>query len=423
MPYSQGLTLRRNFSWIFVGNLIYAVCQWGLLVVLAKMGTPHMVGQFTLGVAIAAPIILFSNLQLRTVQATDANCQYSFKQYLMLRLGSTAFALCVIAAIVAIGGFTQETAWVILMIGLAKAVEAISDLMYGCLQQHERMDWIAHSLILRGVLALIALSFGMVVGGLIGAISGLTLVWITVLLGHDFFRVETVLSISRSANKVPSQQHEKSSIQPLIHLTKIAFPLGLSSFLISLNVNIPRYVVEKFLGQETLGIFAAMTYLPIAGTMIVTALGQSTIPRLSKYYATKNYASFWQLLRRLIWSGVGMGGVGVLGAIAIGKPLLTVLYRPEYAVHTDVFVWIMVSAAIGYVGNYLGYGITATRTFEKFIVPYLLTTLFSGMMSWLLIPTFGLLGSAWTLCWINLASCLAPIIILIRARKHHEPPT
>jgi hypothetical protein len=49
-----GLSLRKNFSWTFVGNVVYAACQWGILVALAKLGTPEMVGQFTLGLAVAA---------------------------------------------------------------------------------------------------------------------------------------------------------------------------------------------------------------------------------------------------------------------------------------------------------------------------------------------------------------------------------
>ncbi|NLE39325.1 MAG: hypothetical protein GX621_14995, partial [Pirellulaceae bacterium] len=32
------LSLRRNFSWTLAGNLVNAACQWGVIVVLAKLG-------------------------------------------------------------------------------------------------------------------------------------------------------------------------------------------------------------------------------------------------------------------------------------------------------------------------------------------------------------------------------------------------
>src|SRR5512143_2641504 len=69
------LSLRRNFSWTLAGNIVYAGCQWGVLVILAKLGTPEMVGQFALGLAVTAPVIIFANLALRGVQVTDANRQ------------------------------------------------------------------------------------------------------------------------------------------------------------------------------------------------------------------------------------------------------------------------------------------------------------------------------------------------------------
>ena len=86
-------SLRANFSWTFVGNVIYAACQWAMLVVLAKLGSPEIVGQFALGLAITAPVIMLTNLQLRAVQATDAKRAYSFGDYLGLRLAVTPLAL------------------------------------------------------------------------------------------------------------------------------------------------------------------------------------------------------------------------------------------------------------------------------------------------------------------------------------------
>src|ERR1700722_789398 len=88
-----GFSLRTNFSWTLAGNLVYAGCQWGMLVVLAKLGSPQLVGQFALGLAVTAPVIMLSNLQLRGVLATDAREEHTFSDYLELRLVTTGLAL------------------------------------------------------------------------------------------------------------------------------------------------------------------------------------------------------------------------------------------------------------------------------------------------------------------------------------------
>ena len=92
-PPSQNverIPLRENFAWTLAGNAIYATCQWGILVAIAKLGTPAMVGQFALGLAVAAPVFMLTSLQLRVVLATDARNEYRLGHYLAPRLLGTA---------------------------------------------------------------------------------------------------------------------------------------------------------------------------------------------------------------------------------------------------------------------------------------------------------------------------------------------
>ena len=159
-PVSQArpaLSLRANFSWTFAGNVVYAACQWGMLVVLAKLGSPEMVGQFALGLAITAPLFVFSGLKLRAVQATDARREYCFGDYLSLRLIMIGMALLATMGIVLVVGYDRETALVILLIGLTKSFDLMSDIIYGLLQQNERMDRVAISRVIQGVLQIAAL--------------------------------------------------------------------------------------------------------------------------------------------------------------------------------------------------------------------------------------------------------------------------
>lgn len=149
-PPRKALSLRRNFSWTLVGNGIFAACQWAMLMTLAKLGTPEMVGEFGLALAITTPIVLFANLSLRTVQVTDARDDYRFGHYLALRLAGMASASAVILALVLVSNYPRGLAAVILMITLSKLFDSLSDIFYGLIQRRERMDLIARSRILQG---------------------------------------------------------------------------------------------------------------------------------------------------------------------------------------------------------------------------------------------------------------------------------
>ena len=88
-------SLRRNFSWTLVGNIVYSACQWGILVILAKLGNPEMVGQYGLAIAIATPVLALSSLQLRQVLTTDVKETVAFGEYLGFRLITTVLSLFV----------------------------------------------------------------------------------------------------------------------------------------------------------------------------------------------------------------------------------------------------------------------------------------------------------------------------------------
>jgi len=193
--------------------------------------------------------------------------------------------------------------------------------------------------------------------------------------------------------------------------------LGFTALLISLNTNIPRYFVERYLGEYELGIFAAIAYLVVAGTTVMLALGQSALPRLARYYAAGNGAAFRALLLKLVGIGVLGGGMGILVALVAGREVLTLLYSPEYSTYVDVLRWVMVSAAFWYVGILLGYAISATRQYARFVIPYLAITISTIGASAFFIPSFGLAGAAWALCVSSLVSVVMPLIILVSRRR------
>ena len=422
------LSLRTNFSWTLIGNVVYAACQWGMITVIAKIGTPYMVGQFALGLALTAPVIMLSNLHLRAVQATDARREYLCGNYLALRLITVPVALVFITAITLIGGYRRETAAVILIVGLSKSFEAISDIFFGLLQQREHMDRIAKAMMLKGILALALLSTWLLISkSIFFGVAGLLSANIITLFAYDFRSGTLILSGSdrgQSALRVSGVLRPQWNFRKLLKLSYLALPLGFVMMLISLNTNIPRYFIEDYMGERALGIFAAMAYLIVAGTTVTNALGQSAAPRLAKYYASHNVKAFSSLLTKMVGVGLLMGATGLLLALAVGKPLLTLLYRPEYAEQIDVFVWLMVVAGLQYLASFLGYGLTSARRFRAQMPLFLAVSGTSLIMSMLLIPAHGLEGAAMALlisASVQISGSAAILVHALRAIRNPHP--
>ena len=408
-------------AWTLAGNLVYAGCQWAMLVVLAKLGTPAMVGQFALALALTAPVLLFTNLQLRQIQATDARHEYPFGEYLGLRLAMTGLGVLIILVLALIGGYESEMAWIILIVGLAKAFESISDVFYGLLQQRDRMDRMAISMMIKGVLSLMALGLGVyLTHSVLWGVVGLACIWALILVSYDLRSGSSVLRMaSHPDTPAPTWAVPMPIWQPakLLRLAWLALPLGVTMMLISLNINIPRYLTEHFLGRADLGIFAAISYTVVAGTTVFSAVGQSVSPHLARYHAGDHKGGFWVLFGKLLAVGLALGFAGVLLALVAGREILTLLYSPEYGARSDIFMCVMLAAALGYVYSALGYAATASRKIGHQPLALLVIVLTSLLSGYILIPTYGLLGAATTTVISSAVSVLAYAILLTWNRK------
>lgn len=424
------LSLRVNFSWTLVGNLIYAACQWGMLVVLARLGSPEVVGQFALGLAIATPVMMLTNLQLRYLQAIDAQQEYRFADYLGLRLLSVVLALLLIAGIVIWSGYGVQTASIVLAVGLAKIFEGVSDIFHGLFQQRERMDRVATSKVIKGIASLLALAVVVyVTGNVFWGTLAMAGVWALVLLGYDgptgrklLRRAEAPADNEEEADAADAATTpvEPQSLRPRWHIPTLtglvwkAFPLGIVTLLISLNTNIPRYFIEGQLGTSALGIFAALAYLVVAGNMVIMALGQSASPRLARYYAAADYKAFRTLLLKLVGFGALIGVAAVVGALLLGRPAITLLYGAEYA-RQDLLVLLMIVAGLSYIASFLNYGVGAARYFKVQVPLFLCVTGTTTLASFWLIPTMELTGAAVALILSVIVQISGNLLIITHA--------
>jgi O-antigen/teichoic acid export membrane protein len=396
-----GLSLRSNFAWVLTGNLVYAACQWGMIVALAKLSNPHMVGQFALGLAIATPVLMFTNLHLRVVQASDAKRLYSFTEYLQLRIALTSAAMAVIAGVVWFGSYERRTAMVVMAVAVAKGIETLSDIHYGLFQLNDRLDQTGRSMILRGTLSVFALGVGLyLTRDVFWGCIGLALVWLTTLLLFDVrhrHRFETrskkggQLQRQSGSSQAGNRDHE---LHRKLELIRLALPLGIVATMASINLNMPRYFIHARMGEHQLGVFSATAYATVAMTLVSDALGHCAMPRLSRLYASGRLAQIRSLLFRLLAAGAAVGLAGVAIAQLMGARLLATFYSQEYAKQSRVFVMLACASAIQCISSLLNSGITSARCFRIQVPIFALAAAASALACARLVPGAGLAGGA-----------------------------
>lgn len=404
-----GLPFRTNFSWTLAGMLAYAACQWGMLVAMARLGSPRMVGQFALGLAISGPVMLLANLELRFIVATDARGEYGFGDYFGLRLLSASLALLIIAAVAWPLGGGADTASSIAALGLYKAVEALSDLLYGYFQQRGRNDLMGRSLLLRGPLSLAVLA------GLVASTG--TLVWGIVAMaamGALVFLLHDLPAAIRLRDGAPGGARPRWNRRVLVRLALLSAPLGLVTMLFSLNTNLPSLLLQRTLGVSSVGLFAALLSLMTAGHVLINALGHSVSAPLAERYTAGDMAAFRRLVGRVCLGALLVGIGGLLGAAVLGRLILQHLFGPEYAREAGTLMGVMGAGSAAYLASALSYAMIASRRLRIQPVIMLASVAVTLGLGLVLIPRWSLAGAASALLGGALVQLVANAVVVGR---------
>jgi O-antigen/teichoic acid export membrane protein len=361
-------------------------CQWAMLVVVARLGSPETVGRFALGLALSAPVILFTNLGLRRLQVADAAGRFRFADYFGLRLVTNGVALAGIAVVALGSGYPRATAAVILAMGLAKAVEATSDAVHGVLQKAERMDLIAGALVLRGITGVGGIAVGMIAtrrleGGLLAMTAG----WTAVLCFYDLPRAARILE--------PGGLWPRCRPRVLGRLAWRALPLGVVMTIGALMATVPSVMIEKYRGAAELGIYTALAYAFSASHRIMTAMSEAASARLARHHAAGRRDAFLGVLSRLLVLAGAGGLLGVGLAVLAGRQILTFVYGPVYGGRADLLVDLMIASTAAGLGVVLDYAMTAMGRLR--IQPLLTGTalVLLAALSFRLIPILELRGA------------------------------
>ena len=392
----EGLSVRHNFAWTLAGNSTFALCQWGIIVLLAKLGSADMVGQFALAVAVAFPITFIANLQLRVIFVTDLQGKYPTSQMLGLRLILSAIAVIGVLLACGIAHYGAAMTRIVVAVAAAQLIDCLSENYYAVAQRRERMDRIARSQMIRSIVSLVALTITVfythnVFWGVVAYAAARCLVLLTFDAGQGTFSQRD----SSTPNLTYSERiRPRWNLSNQLGMAWTALPLGAVSVLGSLNGNMSRYFIQHSLGAHELGIFSALNYIPAGTLMVATALGYAVFARLSKLYFTGDLAGYKSVLMKATAVCAGLGVAGLFGSAVLGKQVLSILYRPEYAERIDLLMWLMAVGAVGCVASCLGCAMSAASQFRVQVPLFLIVTASSFIACYFLVPTRGLYGAA-----------------------------
>ena len=407
--------MKVNTSWAFAGNAAYAGSQWVVLVLLVKALSPAEVGSYAYALAVTSPIFVLASVRLRHLLATAVASRDDFGDYLATRLLTTGCALFASLAIGALSTSSGGTLLVIALVALARSCDALSDICHGLFQRELDMRTAAVGLMINAIVSVL------LVRGALALWQSLPLAAVgyaagscTALVSWDLPRAIRILNARREGS---SASWTWTGVRSLMVR---ALPLGLSSAVGSVQTNLPRYAIASLLGPAPLAVFAAISHIPLLGHLAVNAASQAALPLLAND-ARQLPASYQARLYGLVAAAIGLGAVGFVLTIVVGRRMLGGIYGLEYAEHATVLYWLMATAVVTFASVFLGTGTTARGRFGWQLAISTTSLAVVAVSLGPLVYRFGLNGAACSLLIGSIVELAAYTLLTVRDLQRDQP--
>lgn len=372
-------------KWLLSGNILFAFSQWLMLIMFSHFSNPLQLGYYAYALSITAPIFIFSNLQLRPLFVADFNSEnkFNFSDYLSLRILTVIFA--VLASLLFIDWSNKLAFSIIFIVILIKAIESLSDMLYAYYNANNKTKFISRSLTFKSILVVCcSLVILYLSGSVLYSLVGTFLAYVFVFL---------FLDLKKNVKHFKNIKLFNIAFKDMI---KVGMPLGIAVMLVSLQVNIPRYFLEKYEGVELVGVFTILSYFVVIGGIVINSICQYLSPNFSKFYRDMEINKLKKIILSALSISLCLGFFGLFISLMVSDFILNIIYGSHYMKYSYLLPYIMISGIFTYLSVVNGYLLTSLKILKLQMPIFLILVFLTTIYSYFLIPLYGLNGAVFT---------------------------
>lgn len=378
----------KNFLWVASGNLVFGLAQWCVILVIARLGTLEMQGQYSFCLALIAPVTMFFRMNLRGVLATDHGNEFDYSDYFTCRLLLSFTSFLVLVSVYFVYAGPSEAWSLFAVVCLYKFVEGLSDITYGKLQKENELKSISISMLLRSVVLVFSFTLALsMFDSIVAGAFAVALFWFAIFIVHD------VGALGSNGRRIIRQP---SSMSTALVLGRRCWPLGATMGAISAFTFVPVYVLNLSYSLEDIGRYTAVSYFWVLGTFILTALMQAYSAPIAKLFHT-DPRRYLMVLTKFTCVVMLAGSVLLLLIAPFSDQIVVAIYGDEYGNLGTLLIVILSGVLLNVPVAMLGLNMTISRHFFPMLVINLMSLSAIICAALILVPSKGVIGAGFSL--------------------------
>lgn len=411
--YNSSNKERSAYIWNTSAAMLNAFQTVFILMLISRIDPVIDAGVFTIAFAIGNLMMTIGKYGVRQFQVSDVDEKYSFREYLTSRVATTAVMILVSFIYVGYnhltGLYNMEKCTVVILICLAKAVDAFEDVFHGMLQQYFRLDVAGKILTIRLLtyiivyLAVYLMTQNLVLTSAVALIISLI----------------QFLVLNYTALKDFRTKKKTLSYKKVGNLFVECLPLFIAAYLVMYIGNAPKYAIDKVMSSEAQACFTYIFMPVFVISLLSQFVYQPVISKLAMLWHESKLQEFNKLIFRQVGLILGLSAAAVVGGYLLGIPVLSLIYGvnlEEYK--TALVILLLGGGALAFV-NFLQMIITVARKQNLLNIGYLLAFLAFVLFGKMIVEGYGIIGISifYTLVVLGIGIVFGIITFLIIKRK------
>lgn len=393
-----------NTIYVLLATAALAVLQWVIVAMIAQHEGSVALGGYALSQAFAVPGSYLAWLSLRQQLLVSGGQLGTASDMMFLRL---VFPLIVFGAILAFIAVSYQSEWLLTISACVlaqKYIEGFFDLSYAYMQKSNNWKSLAISTVVRCALLVVVFAAVYVLAGRLAvaliAVTGFSVLFYLI-FDRRFDPPVKAADLFDLSRRAAARRWG---------LAVLLLPLAISSVVMSLTTNAPRFLIDSMLGPAELGYFAAVSHFMLVGAVATGSVGHAILPVLAEAIRGRRRREFWRQLIAIMATIQAACGLGVVASVFFGGELLRLLYGDAFAGQAALLTAAAVAAGPFYCASIAANGCYAAGLRRGLLVSQVvaLLTVMSvtllALRSW---GNFGAFGGMLAGGMIQLIFCLA----------------
>lgn len=409
--------LKKDFVWNTIGVFLQNAISPLLLIAITRINGIYDSGIFSFSFSVA---IIFWALGMwggRTYQVSDVKKEFTSRSYIMVRLLLCILLILGAVLFVIVNNYDIEKSSILIILVAIKSIESVADCIYGVMQVNNRLYLSGVSLIFKSVIGFISfVAIDTLTNDIFLSSVAILFVNILIILLYDI----------PIANRLESLWIKRADvgyyIKQAIQIMKRCAPVFAVMFLAMLSLNIPRYFIDRYFESEV-GYFGIIAMPITLIALLMSFILQPNAVTLSILFAQNKYCKFRLTVKKIIVVTLFIGALILILTIVIGTQVLELLFGVNFSNYWLSLVIIVAGGVVNAVVSILINMLIIMRLVRYQFFTLLFSNVILVVLSAIVIPRFGLIGSAVLFASINfiqLMLLLAIYIIFFNNNKRND---